>query len=335
MRLIVRPGTTADLDALLNLAGLAGPGLTSLPVCRETLGARLALSCESFAGTVSAEAAWYTLMLQASETGEVVGVASVRGAIGLTRPHYSFRVTRQSQHCEAAAVDFVHDVLMLVNECAGWSEVGSLFVHPAHRGGGSGALLARARYMLIAAAPARFSPTVMAELRGWFNACGTSPFWTGLGEKLFRMPFATVERMVAGGASSLMAQLAPRHPIYTELLSPEVRGAIGKPHRDGVAAKAMLEREGFRWNGLIDVFDGGPTVSCPRDQITTLRVAGLRRIVAGNPGPGSRHLLANPDLARFCVMRAPICDEDDVAVVDFGSLRQLGLGEGDSLLAAL
>jgi hypothetical protein len=40
---IVRPGTEADLDALLDLARLGGPGL-SLPECADTLGNRLALS---------------------------------------------------------------------------------------------------------------------------------------------------------------------------------------------------------------------------------------------------------------------------------------------------
>jgi arginine/ornithine N-succinyltransferase beta subunit len=35
----------------------------------------------------------------------------------------------------------------------------------------------------------------------------------------------------------------------------------------------MLEDEGFTRSGLIDIFDGGPTVTAPRDHIRTIRNA--------------------------------------------------------------
>jgi arginine/ornithine N-succinyltransferase beta subunit len=49
----------------------------------------------------------------------VIGVASVRGAIGVARPHFSFRVVKLAQHSNAAGVNFEHEALVLVNECAG------------------------------------------------------------------------------------------------------------------------------------------------------------------------------------------------------------------------
>jgi arginine N-succinyltransferase len=36
---------------------------------------------------------------------------------------------------------------------------------------------------------------------------------------------------------------------------------------------ALLESEGFRPNGLVDIFDAGPTVTCERDNIRTVRDA--------------------------------------------------------------
>ena len=36
---------------------------------------------------------------------------------------------------------------------------------------------------------------------------------------------------------------------------------------------ALLESEGFRPNGLIVIFDAGPTVTCDRDNIRTVRDA--------------------------------------------------------------
>ena len=49
--LVVRPAGPADLDFLLELAILSGPGFTSLPEDPDQLAERLDLSRDSFAGT--------------------------------------------------------------------------------------------------------------------------------------------------------------------------------------------------------------------------------------------------------------------------------------------
>ena len=175
--MFVRAGGPRDLAALLDLVALTGPGFTSLPVCRRRLGERLALSEASFARQVAPRDAWYTLVLDAGD-GAVAGVAGVRVTVGQHRPHPSFRVTDRT--------------LTLVYECDGWSEVGSLFLHPARRGGGAGTLLARARYMLIATAPELFAPTVMAELRGFFTPDGSSPFYEGIARRYYGRPFVDI-----------------------------------------------------------------------------------------------------------------------------------------------
>lgn len=287
--MFVRAGGPRDLAALLELVALTGPGFTSLPVCRRRLGERLALSEASFARQVAPRDAWYTLVLDAGD-GAVAGVAGVRATVGQHRPHPSFRVTDRT--------------LTLVYECDGWSEVGSLFLHPARRGGGAGTLLARARYMLIATAPELFAPTVMAELRGFFTPDGSSPFYEGIARRYYGRPFVDI-----AGNEALLAEHAPRHPIDITAAPATARSAVGRVHIDGTGALAMLEREGFAWHGLIDLLDGGPTVSCPRDAIATVRSA--RRAPAGSRVP-SDQLAAIPDPSRFRVVRASSgtrCDE--------------------------
>ena len=54
----------------------------------------------------------------------------------------------------------------------------------------------------------------------------------------------------------------PRHPVYVNLLPPSARDAIGAVHADTAPARAMLEQEGFRYEGYVDIFDAGPTVEC-------------------------------------------------------------------------
>ena len=202
----------ADGDALMELARLSGPGFTSLPEDRATLDDRLALSAKSFAGKVTPLEAWYTLMLEDLATGRVEGVAGVSAAVGLKRPHFSFRVVTLAQYSAAIGTRFDHQALVLVNECAGWTEVGSLFVRPERRADGAGRLLASARYLLIAADPSRFAETVMAELRGWFAQNGECPFWDHIASKFYRLPFDEADAMVTSTDDQFILDLSPRHP---------------------------------------------------------------------------------------------------------------------------
>ena len=53
---------------------------------------------------------------------------------------------------------------------------------------------------------------------------------------------------------------------------------IGQPHPTGRAALKMLENENFDWDGYIDIFDGGPTVTARTDKIKTVMEAEWLRV---------------------------------------------------------
>lgn len=303
---MVRPAGPDDLPALRELAVLSGRGFTSLPEDEATLAERLELSARSFAGAVAPVEAWHTLMLEETDTGRVEGVAGVKAAVGLKRPFFSFRVTTLAQHSAATGVRFDHQVLVLVNECSGWTEVGSLYLRPERRRGGAGALLSRARYHLIAADPTRFADTVLAELRGWFDPDGSCPFWEQVGCRFFRTSFDKADLMSASTDGQFILDLAPRHPIYVELLPAHVREVIGRVHAEGEPARALLEREGFRRQNLVDIFDAGPTMACPRDDIRSIRDSRLLRVEAGVPAADARPaLVSREELEGFRAVRAP------------------------------
>ncbi len=328
--LVVRPATRADLPVLMELAVLSGRGFTSLPDDEAVLAARLGLAEASFAGTVAPAEAWYTLMLEDRETGRVEGLAGIRAAVGLKRPHFSFRVMTLAQYSAAIATRFDHRALVLVNECAGWTEVGSLFLRPERRSGGAGSLLARARYMLIGADPLRFSMTVMAELRGWFDDAGRSPFWEGVASKFFRLPFEDADRMAMSTDGQFILDLAPRHPIYVELIDRDACEAIGRVHRDGAAARAMLAREGFEASGLIDIFDGGPTMTAPRDAIATARQARTLRVGIGDAA-GPPLLVSTNEITRFRAVRTPVAFSRGRAVISSAGAAALAVRAGDAI----
>jgi arginine N-succinyltransferase len=327
--LIVRPAGPADLDSLMELAVLSGRGFTSLPEDEATLLDRLTLSEASFTGGVPPRDAWYTLMLEDSDSGRIEGLCGVRAAVGVRRPHFSFRVMTLAQFSSAIGTRFDHQALVLVNECAGWTEVGSLYLRPERRSGGAGSLLARSRYMLIGVERQRFSETVMAELRGYFAPDGTCPFWEGVASKFFRLPFDEADHMVMSTDGQFILDLAPRHPIYVELIPDAAQDAIGKVHVEGEAARAMLEHEGFRGSGLVDIFDGGPTYSVPRDTIATIQKTAALPLVKGNPVEAPERLVSTASVEDFRAIRAKVRIEDGGAMLDGAAIEALRLSPGD------
>nr|WP_245652508.1 arginine N-succinyltransferase [Novosphingobium capsulatum] len=99
----------------------------------------------------------------------------------------------------------------------------------------------------------------------------------------------------------------------------------------------MLEDEGFTRSGLIDIFDGGPTVTAPRDQIRTVRNAQTLPAAAGvvEVAADERlHLVAVPGLATFRATLTPARITDDALVVPEATLAALGIRPGDPLIVS-
>lgn len=329
--LVVRPAGLADIDVLMELAVLSGRGFTSLPEDEPTLRQRLELSEQSFGGKVAAPEAWYTLMLEDLEDGEVIGVCGVKAGVGLKRPFFSFRVVTLAQSSPILNVRFDHRALVMVNECAGWSEVGSLFLRPERRKGGAGKLLAQSRYMLIGAQPEKFAEMVLAELRGWFDDDGTCPFWEHVASRFFRLPFDQADKMSASTDGQFILDLAPRHPIYVELLPEAAREAVGRVHREGEAARVMLERERFRYSGLVDLFDAGPTMVCPRDDIHTVREAKRLRLKVGAVDSEEVALVSTHEVGRFRAVRVPAVVGEETVTLSKEAAEALKVRAGEAL----
>ena len=332
--LVVRPAGPDDYDALAELAVLSGRGFTSLPEDEPTLRERLDISGQSFSGAIAPLEAWYTLMIEDSATGRVDGVAGIRAAVGLKRPFFSFRVVTLTQFSSAIRTRFDHTALVLVNECSGWSEVGSLFLRPERRSGGAGRLLAQSRYMLIAAEPQHFSEHVLAELRGWFDDDGGCPFWETVGCKFFRLPFDQADMASASTDGQFILDLAPRHPIYVELLPEAARTSVGRVHREGEPARVMLEREGFRYASLVDIFDAGPTVSARRDDIATVRGSHRRRARIVDRVEGPPMLVSRDAIDSFRAARTPARLTPDDAEIGREAAEALHVAEGDLIRVA-
>ncbi|MCO6763428.1 arginine N-succinyltransferase, partial [Streptomyces sp. EL5] len=134
---------------------------------------------------------------------------------------------------------FRAELLNLVTDLEGSSEVGGLFLHPGERAGGLGLLLARSRYLFIAMHRARFGDRILAELRGIIDERGGSPFWDGVAGRFFGMSFQEADYFNAINGNQFIADLMPKHPVYVAMLPEAARQVIGLPHPTGRAAMRM------------------------------------------------------------------------------------------------
>jgi arginine N-succinyltransferase len=327
-----RAARAEDLGDILRLAALAGPGFTSLAVGEEKLTERLSKSLKSFTGPDEISPDHFYLLLLELD-GEIIGLSAIKAQIGMRDPFFNFRILNVAQKSNAARKRFDMDVLVLVNDYTGASEVGSLFVTKGQRGSGAGRLISQARYMLMAAAPERFSDRVISELRGHVSDQGESPFWEAIGRKFFHMDFAQADHISAEQDNQFILDLMPKYPIYTALLSPQAQAVIGQTHPAGIGARRLLEAEGFRYDGMIDIFDGGPSMSAPRNDIRTVRDSRLLKIKASEKalesGGPLTALVSNNEVETFsCVLTSLSFTGSDINLPP-SALAALGLKAGD------
>ena len=287
MSWIVRPARASDLDALVSLAQLTGIGFTNIPQDTESMARRLEWSARSFARTGDTpDDDLYLLVLENRATGEVGGTALLYGMVGQRWPFYSYLLCEHAQHSETLGRTIRAELLNLVTDNGGASEVGGLFLRPDLRSSGLGRLLARSRYLFVAQHRARFTSRMVSELRGWHTPDGHSPFWDAVGAKFFGMGFAEADLMNTRSGNQFIAELMPKQPIYTALLPESARAVIGRPNDAGVAAMRLLEREGFSFEGYVDIFDAGPTMNAKTDQIRTVRDSRVGPVVAHGEAEG-------------------------------------------------
>ena len=328
MSFVIRAARDEDLQPLYEMAKLTGGGFTNLQPEKDVLRAKLARSHAAFEHEEdSPRDDVFVLVLEDAETGEVRGTCQIFTAVGQRWPFYSYRLATETKHSEELGRTFRAETLSLVNDLEGCSEVGGLFLHPGERAGGLGMLLARSRYLFIARHRARFADRILAELRGVIDEAGGSPFWDGVAGRFFGMNFQEADSFNATHGNQFIADLMPKHPIYTAMLSETARSVIGLPHPSGRAAMRMLENEGFAWERYVDIFDGGPTMTARTDQVRTVRDAQAMTVARIEPG-GEAALVATGGLADFRVTQGRVGH----GTIDPRTAELLGVGPGDEVL---
>lgn len=266
--LVIRPVQHDDLNDLLDLAGHTSFGLTTLPNDRKLLGQRIKDSLRGFEKVEGERprGETYLFVMQDTDTGRVVGTSGIVSKVGGFLPFYAYRVETTVHESRMLNLRKEITTLHLVMEHNGPCEIGSLFLLPGYRRGGNGRALSLCRFLFMAEYPEFFDPEVIAEMRGVIDEQGRSPFWDALGKHFFELEYPKTDYLSIVN-KEFIGDLMPRHPIYVPLLPKEAREVIGKVHEHTEPALKILQGEGFCFNNMVDIFDAGPIVSCPRDKI--------------------------------------------------------------------
>ncbi len=266
---IVRPVKLEDLDRLVELAHIASFGLTSLPRDKDLLHKRILESLRSFSSeTDRPRGELFLFVLEDLDANLVVGTSCIVSKVGGFEPFYAYRIQMSLHQSEMLNIRKEIQTLHLVAEHSGPTEIGGLFVVPEYRKHGNGRLLSLFRFLFMAEHPSRFEPLVIAEMRGVVDDQCRSPFWDALGSHFFEMDYCKAD-LLSAMDKKFIADLMPTSPIYVPLLPKAAQDVIAKVHENTKPALKLLEDEGFRFNGMVDIFEAGPVVQC---RIADLRI---------------------------------------------------------------
>lgn len=261
MTVLFRPAIADDISAITRITSKADSGLTTVPKSKKTVTEYVTESLDFLAGEEGAN----RLLFVAEEDSKILGISGVIPRLGVDRPFYSFKRSRHARKASQQDLSVRYDTLQLTTDFDDYTELASIFLAPDARGTGVGRLLSLGRLGFIHANRDRFEDRLMADIRGWVDKKGDSPFWKHLTSKFIQTEFDIADRLSSGDAAFIV-ELLPALPILLNLLPESVMEAAGKPHDLSAGAMGMLMSAGFEDTDLCDIFDGGPAIRCRTDR---------------------------------------------------------------------
>ena len=334
---VLRPATLGDLDGIVALVDTLTDPITSIPQDPDYLAKRIHRSLQSFYPAVHHPGAEQYLFVLEGPEG-IVGLSAIIARVGGYDPFYTFQITQeQFRHAPLKVCKRIPTLSLKANH-DGPTEIGSLFLRPDQRRSGLGRLLSLGRFLFMARFPERFSEHTLAELRGYLDETGRSPFWENVGKPFFDSEFTHADFLSGLGNKSFIRDLMPRHPLYTNLLAPDAQAVIGRVHRHTQPAKALLESEGFAVIDEVDIFDAGPILQTETQRIRSVaecRVFTLAAIADEADLPAEAWHAGNARLDfRACRTRATIGADSCTLPASTAAALRVRLGDAVQLVPA-
>ncbi|MDB6170542.1 MAG: arginine succinyltransferase [Verrucomicrobia bacterium] len=331
----LRPIRESDLAGLVALAKSIDGSLTTLPPDPEFLAEKIETSLRAFRPRVRRPGdEYYLFVLEDMATGRIAGTSAIAARLGGFDPWYSYEIRHEKFVHAPLKIEKTMPVLHLKKVHRGPSEICSLFLQADARRHGVGRLLSLGRFLFMGAFPERFDKTVLAEMRGFVDQTGKSPFWEAVGRHFFEFDFYAADFLSGLGDKQFIEDLMPSHPLYLNLLAPEVQAVVGKVHHQTEPALALLLAEGFTQTAEVDIFDAGPLVQARTPDVRTIRKsrrARIRSAAAKVPPDTTVELLANGALDFRAALGGALAHEDGSVSIARAVSEALEVEAGDSI----
>ncbi|MEK9727375.1 MAG: arginine N-succinyltransferase, partial [Candidatus Margulisiibacteriota bacterium] len=258
---ILRHCHPSDAKAIYELSKHAKSGLSNLPKTLKDAKKLVAEATKSLSQKIDNNHRKFIFILE-SNNKEIIGISGIKARTGIHRAYYSFDIKKDQNNT----------YLKLKKTYNGPSELGSLFLMPKYREKKIGKLLSLSRFLFIKRFPDYFSRYIIAELRGFLFKNNVSPVWNAIGKKFIPLTFHQADIKASKDERFIEANF-PRNAIYLNLISKDIQHYFKQVHPYTMPAKKLLIREGFQVMNQIDIFDGGPTLKCKKDNIKTINLA--------------------------------------------------------------
>lgn len=327
---IIRDARPLDLDPLYELA--KSLNTLNLPADKNVIRELIQISEDSFQlkyGTrkqLLFVLEHYFINQEGKWSSEVLGSSMIIPQHGThDRPSSYFRIMDRQKYSSILKRHFKHQTLELIFDYDGPTELGGLVLSPQLRGHPLklGRFLSYARLAFIASPTRRawFQDEIVAELLPALGPNRDSELWPYLGQRFTGLDYHTADKL-SREHIHFIQELFPQAPLYTSLLPERVQNQLGKVGPDSQPAAHLLSRTGFRFDGTIDPFDGGPTYRVKIEECTLIN----RSII------GSWNLLRSAELMQSDEMSQGKSEHDDIS--EYGTLLidQLDQGGGIKLI---
>jgi arginine N-succinyltransferase len=322
---VIRPAILDDLPTLLKLAKMVH--FINLPADKELLAAKIGRSRRSFTGEVEdIRQREFMFVLEDLESGEAVGTCTILCCVSWEgHPHIFLKTGKRSFYSEDLQLGQTHTTLELGTDSSGPSEVGGLILAPGFRGHCDrlGSLLSLIRFHFIGLHRAMFAQSILAEMMGPLTPDSGTLLWEYLGRRFINLSYKEADLFSSRSKEFLLA-LWPKGEIFASLLPPEARALIGKVGDETEPAKRMLEKQGFKYHGHVDPFDGGPYLEVKIDEIALVRATVSMSAIAGNPGGNSEAFVSHKGRGGFRATRSIYEISGDRIVLAAETLEAIG-----------
>lgn len=336
---VIRPIREDDLNIVCEFGNQSGIGFTTLVNNTSVMSHKIHQSLLSFKGEASNGSRYFFFVMEyykhEDALPKVIGTCAIDSPQGKTAPLYNYKLVTVTQLCEKLNKYKQHKMLTLVSDYQNTAQLSTLFLQESFRGFSKGELLSRARLLFIAEFPDFFSDIIFSQIRGLLDDRDNSLFWDSLGRYFFDMDFKEANLIRSIEGEEFISDLMPTYPIYIELLSQECQKTIGEPHVDARGALRLLEKEGFKNRGYVDIFNSGPIIEAYKKEIKTITdsIGAKVHEIRKNTNKLDNHnkIIANTRLDFRATLGQIECIEPGIVCVDERLANILNVSVGDNI----